>query len=157
MQTFIPSGATIFPVQEFGRQGEGIGMFDHVQIKVSDLASSRSFYEAVFKAIGIGVVFEIKGVVVGFGHSPHEMLEIRQAGESAPVSKSVHVALAVNSKVAVSRFHAAAIAHGGTDTGHPGYRPEYEAGYFAAFVLDRDGHNLEAVFVDKATQGLPQS
>lgn len=130
-------------------------MFDHIQIKVSDFASSRSFYEAIFKAIGIGVVFEIEGVVIGFGHSLHEMLEIRQANESAPLSSNVHVALSANSKLAVSNFHAVAIAHGGTNNGPPGYRPEYEDGYFAAFVLDPDGHNLEAVFVDKPAQRLP--
>lgn len=132
-------------------------MFDHVQIKVSDLASSRSFYDAIFEAIGIGVVFEIKGVVVGFGHDPHRMLEIRQANASAPISRNVHIALSVDSKLAVSDFHAAALAHGGTNNGDPGYRPEYEDGYYAAFVLDPDGHNLEAVFLDRTTQEFPHS
>jgi catechol 2,3-dioxygenase-like lactoylglutathione lyase family enzyme len=58
----------------------------------------------------------------------------------------VHVAFAAPSEEAVRAFHAAALAHGGRDNGAPGFRPEYEAGYFAAFVIDPEGHNVEAVF-----------
>ena len=120
-------------------------MFDHVQIKVDDLASSRAFYAAVFAALGYGIVFEVEGVV-GFGNDPHDMFEVRQASASVPVSKSVHVAFIAKSKEAVRAFHAAALAHGAKDNGMPGLRPQYEEGYFAAFVIDPNGHNLEAVF-----------
>jgi predicted lactoylglutathione lyase len=121
-------------------------MFDHVQIKVADLEASRAFYAAIFHALGYGVVFEIAEVVVGFGISPHCMFEVRQADETAPLSRAVHVAFSARTADAVRAFHAAALAHGGADNGAPGLRPEYEEGYYAAFVVDPDGHNLEAVF-----------
>jgi predicted lactoylglutathione lyase len=120
-------------------------MFDHVQIKVEDLAKSRPFYEAVLGTLGYKNVFEIEGVVVGFGTNPHDMLEISQSGEDTPLSKSVHVALVAKSKQAVQDFHKAALANGATDNGAPGLR-DYEPGYFAAFVIDPNGHNLEAVY-----------
>jgi len=123
-----------------------MGVFDHVQIKVLDLETSRGFYAAVLGALGYGVVFEIAGVVTGFGTSVHNMFEVRQAGADAPVSKCVHLAFAAPSADAVRAFHAAALAQGGRDNGAPGLRPEYEQGYFAAFVIDPHGHNVEAVF-----------
>jgi catechol 2,3-dioxygenase-like lactoylglutathione lyase family enzyme len=121
-------------------------MFDHVQIKVADLSASRAFYAAIFDALGYGVVFEIAGIVVGFGTSLHCMFEVRQADGEAPLSRAVHIAFRAKSPEAVRAFHAAALANGGVDHGPPGLRPEYEAGYYAAFVLDPDGHNVEAVF-----------
>jgi catechol 2,3-dioxygenase-like lactoylglutathione lyase family enzyme len=123
-----------------------MGMFDHIQIKVSSLRESRRFYEAIFQTLGYEVVFEIEGVVVGFGNSIHDMFEIRQANESALLSKAAHIAFAARSEQSVKDFHLVALANGGKDNGAPGLRPEYEDGYFAAFVLDPDGHNLEAVF-----------
>jgi catechol 2,3-dioxygenase-like lactoylglutathione lyase family enzyme len=120
-------------------------MFDHVQIKVADLEASRAFYAAIFHALGYGVVFQAT-LVVGFGVSPHCMFEVRQADETAPLSRAVHVAFSARTADAVRAFHAAALAHGGADNGAPGLRPEYEEGYYAAFVVDPDGHNLEAVF-----------
>lgn len=98
------------------------------------------------KHLGYGVVFEIEDVVVGFGNDPHDMFEIRQADADSPVSKSTHVAFVTKDEHAVRSFHSTALAHGGKDNGAPGLRPEYEEGYFAAFVIDPDGHNLEAVF-----------
>jgi catechol 2,3-dioxygenase-like lactoylglutathione lyase family enzyme len=121
-------------------------MFDHVQIKVSQLATSRGFYAAVLGALGYGVVFEIAGVVTGFGTGVHDMFEVRQSSAAAPLSRAAHIAFRAPSEDAVRAFHAAALAHGGKDNGAPGLRPEYEPGYFAAFVIDPDGHNIEAVF-----------
>jgi catechol 2,3-dioxygenase-like lactoylglutathione lyase family enzyme len=123
----------------------GTRIFDHVQIKVEDLTSNRAFYERVLGALGYGVVFEAKGVV-GFGNDPHDMFEVAQAGEGAPVSKSTHIAFIARSEDAVRAFHRTALAHGAKDNGLPGLRPEYEEGYFAAFVIDPNGHNLEAVY-----------
>jgi catechol 2,3-dioxygenase-like lactoylglutathione lyase family enzyme len=121
-------------------------MFDHVQVKVDDFVTCRGFYAAVLGALGYGVVFEIAGVVTGFGTSVHDMFEVRQAGPEALLSRSVHIAFMAPSEDAVRGFYAAALAHGGRDNGAPGPRPEYEAGYFAAFVIDPEGHNVEAVF-----------
>ena len=120
-------------------------MFDHVQIKVDDFESSRVFYEAVLDALGYTVVFKDEGVV-GIGSNPHDMFEVRQSGASAPVSKAAHIAFAAKSEDAVRAFYAAALTSGARDNGAPGLRPQYEPGYFAAFVIDPNGHNLEAVY-----------
>jgi catechol 2,3-dioxygenase-like lactoylglutathione lyase family enzyme len=122
-----------------------VAMFDHVQLKVEDFESSRVFYEAVLGALGYTVVFKAGGVV-GIGINPHDMFEVRQASPSAAVSKAAHIAFAAKSEDAVYAFHAAALARGAKDNGVPGLRPQYEQGYFAAFVIDPNGHNLEAVF-----------
>ncbi len=127
-------------------------MFDHVQIKVRDLQTSRAFYAAVLGTLGYGVVFEIAGVVTGFGTSVHDMFEVRQEGADAALSRAVHVAFSAPSAEAVRAFHAAALARGGSDNGGPGLRPEYEPGYFAAFVIDPDGNNIEAVFASAAAE-----
>ncbi len=120
-------------------------MFDHVQIKVKDLAQSRPFYEAVLGSLGYQVVFEIPGVVVGFGTNPHDMFEVAQSTEDSPVSKSTHVAFTAKSEDTVRAFHTSALAQGATDNGAPGLR-DYEPGYYATFIIDPNGHNLEAVF-----------
>jgi catechol 2,3-dioxygenase-like lactoylglutathione lyase family enzyme len=127
------------------RKHTPMAMFDHLQIKVDDFESSRVFYEAILDALGYTVVFKAEGVV-GIGRNPHDMFEVRQAGASAPVSKAAHIAFAAKSEDAVRAFHAAALARGAKDNGVPGLRPQYEEGYFAAFVIDPNGHNLEAVF-----------
>ena len=120
-------------------------MFDHVGISVEDFERSRAFYQAVFDVLGYGVVLEIEGSAIGFGPSTNLMFEIGKAGANG-VSKAVHVAFTANSEDSVRAFHAAALAQGATDNGAPGLRPQYEAGYFAAFVIDPNGHNLEAVY-----------
>ena len=120
-------------------------MFDHVSIAVADFERSRAFYEAVFKTLGYGVVLEIAGSAVGFGPNTNLMFEIGKAGADGATSRSVHVAFSAGSEDAVRAFHATALAHGATDHGGPGLRPQYEPGYFAAFVIDLNGHNLEAV------------
>ncbi|MDE1924959.1 MAG: VOC family protein [Patescibacteria group bacterium] len=119
-------------------------MFDHVQIKVSDYAKSRPFYEAVMKTLGYGVVFEDKNVV-GFGTNPHDMFEIRQASEKIPLSAATHIAFSAKNEDAVRAFYTTALELGAKDNGKPDFR-DYEPGYFAAFIIDPNGHNLEAVF-----------
>jgi len=123
-------------------------MFDHVTIKVNDLQSSRAFYETVLRELGYGVVLEVKGFAVGFETHTHDMFEITQASAASPVSSAVHVAFAAKSEEAVQAFHSTAMANGGKNNGAPGLR-KYEDGYYAAFVIDPNGHNLEAVFVKR--------
>ena len=120
-------------------------MFDHVQIKVENLPQSFAFYEPVLGTLGYKNVFEIEGVVVGFGNNPHDMFEVARTSEDSPVSKSTHIAFVAKSEDAVQAFHKTALEHGARDNGAPGLR-DYEEGYFAAFVIDPNGHNLEAVF-----------
>lgn len=120
-------------------------MFDHVQIKVADLARSRAFYAATMGALGYGIVFEIPGVVVGFGIEVHNMFEIRQATEELKLTSNVHLAFKAQDEDQLKAFYKAALENGGTDNGQPGLRPDYEPDYYAAFVIDLDGNNIEAV------------
>ena len=75
---------------------------------------------------------------------------------SGPPHAPLHIALAASSRGQVVAFHAAALAAGGEDNGPPGLRPEYHAGYYAAYVLDPDGHNVEAVFHDRSADASSQ-
>lgn len=119
-------------------------MFDHVQIKVNNFVDSRRFYETVLRELGYKVVLEFEDAV-GIGSSTHDMFEIAQADENHPVSERVHLAFIAKSQDAVRRFYTVALECGAKDNGKPGFR-DYEDGYFAAFVIDPNGHNLEAVF-----------
>ena len=125
------------------------GIFNHVQIKVMDLENSRKFYDLVMSALGHHVVLEIKDIVIGYGTSVHDMFEIRQASEVAPLSKSVHIAFNAIDKKMVDSFYFAALKNGARCNGKPGLRPAYGEGYYAAFIIDPNGHNIEAVYDDE--------
>ena len=99
-------------------------------------------------SLGFHLVLEIKGSIYGYGTSVHDMFEIRQATEQTLISKSVHLAFNSPRLHCVDDFYSIALANGARCNGKPGYRPEYENGYYAAFVIDLDGHNIEAVFKD---------
>ena len=96
--------------------------------------------------LGYHVVLEIENSVVGYGTSVHDMFEIRQATQEALVSQSVHVAFNAIDKKCVDLFYLIALKNGATCNGKPGYRSEYEEGYYAAFVIDPDGNNIEVVY-----------
>lgn len=125
-------------------------LFNHVQIKVKDLEKSSKFYGPVMAALGYKMVLEIEGVVIGYGTSVHDMFEIRQFDEKSALSGHVHLAFNAYSKEDVDAFYYKALANGGKCNGEPGFRPQYEDGYYAAFVIDPDGHNIEAVYSEKA-------
>jgi len=116
-------------------------MIDHIGIRVKDLAASRKFYEAALKPLGYKVVMEVEGHGVGFGTEGHPAFWI-SAGES---SGPTHVALVSPDRPKVAAFYQAAMAAGGRDNGGPGLRPHYHPNYYAAFVFDPDGNNVEAV------------
>ncbi len=124
-------------------------LFNHVQIKVKDLERSRKFYNCIMAALGYQVVLEINEVVLGYGTSVHDMFEIRQFDEKSPLSQRVHIAFNAPSKESIDAFYRSALASGGKCNGEPGFRPQYEDGYYAAFVIDPDGHNIEAVYSEK--------
>jgi catechol 2,3-dioxygenase-like lactoylglutathione lyase family enzyme len=115
-------------------------MFDHVQLRVKDLNSSKRFYAAALAPLGFTVQYE-SGGYVGLGPKGAPALWLGE-GESRG---SVHIALAAADRDAVKAFYAAAIPAGGKDNGAPGLRPDYHANYYAAFVKDPDGNNVEAV------------
>ncbi len=125
-------------------------MLDHIGIAVSDIAVSRKFYEAALKPLGIAVRSEVgddvteTGVAaLGFGREGDQGFLWIAEGER--VGEGTHIALAVDSHEIVDAFHKAALAAGGKDHGAPGPRPHYGPNYYAAFVYDPDGVNLEAV------------
>lgn len=118
-------------------------MLDHVIVDVADLEASRDFYERALAPLGISLAMEF-GDMRAFGSGnagPHFWI----AGRAAGSANGVHVAFTAPSQQAVDAFHEAALAVGATDNGRPGFRPHYHPSYYAAFVLDRDGNNIEAV------------
>jgi len=123
-----------------------VKIFGHVQIKVKDLKISRKFYDEIMLILGYKVVLEIKDVVIGYGMSVHNMFKVRQFDENSPLSHSVHLAFNAPSRESVNAFHLKALKAVAICNGKPGLRPEYEDGYYAAFVIDPDGHNIEAVY-----------
>ena len=123
-------------------------MIDHIGFPVVDIARSRAFYEAALAPLGYGVVMEVSAeetgaaAHVGFGLPGRPDFWITSGGS---LGGCLHVAFAAADRATVDAFHAAALAAGGRDNGAPGLRPHYHPHYWGAFVLDPDGHNIEAV------------
>jgi catechol 2,3-dioxygenase-like lactoylglutathione lyase family enzyme len=132
-------------------------MFDHVGIVVSDLARSKAFYTQALAPVGHSKVVEIamdggRAASAGFCHADGSDLWISQGQPTRPL----HVAWRAGSRAAVDAFHAAALAAGGRDNGAPGLRPQYHPNYYGAYVLDPDGHNIEAVCHDAPDSSVPE-
>lgn len=123
-------------------------MIDHVTLQVSDLARSKLFYETAFAGLGYRIAFGEEGIFWAFDIDDG-LFEIMQAEAPPPLTR-VHVALRVKSKAQVDEFHRAALAAGGRDNGPPGPRPEYTPKYYASFILDPDGYNIEAMIDEVA-------
>jgi len=118
-------------------------MIDHVSIAVRDLAASAAMYEQMLAALGHAKLV-VRPDTIGFGKAyPEFWLNHRPA--MADADHGLHVCLRARSREAVDAFHAAALRAGATCDGPPGPRPHYSAGYYAAFVRDRDGNRIEAV------------
>ena len=121
---------------------------DHIGFPVSDFARSKAFYAAALAPLGIGVVMEVTveqtgaGGHAGFGAVGKPFFWI---GEGEALTGRLHVAFTAPDRATVDAFYAAALAAGGRDNGAPGLRPHYHPDYYGAFVLDPDGHNIEAV------------
>jgi catechol 2,3-dioxygenase-like lactoylglutathione lyase family enzyme len=115
-------------------------VIDHIVIGVRDLDAGRAFYLGALGPLGIEIVFD-RADVVGFGSHGKPEFWLRE--EDAPTP--VHVAFSAPDRAAVEAFHAAALGAGATDNGGPGVREIYHPTYYGAFVLDPDGHNVEAV------------
>jgi len=113
---------------------------DHITYNVRDLEASKAFYEAALAPFGVNVFpYGEKGLSIGPEGS--EDLGLNEGEPRAPV----HIAFLAHDPATVDAFHAAALEAGGTDNGAPGRRPQYHERYYAAFVLDPDGNNIEAV------------
>ncbi|RZL03920.1 MAG: VOC family protein [Rubrivivax sp.] len=126
-------------------------LIDHIQLVVRDLPASQAFYEAVFKVLKVPIggtgkdYFWADELFVSTSDS--------QAAQGQLTGRH-HLAFQAEDEAAVRAFHEAALAHGGQDNGTPGPRP-YHPGYYAAFVLDPDGNNIEAVFHGQAQRSAP--
>jgi catechol 2,3-dioxygenase-like lactoylglutathione lyase family enzyme len=111
-------------------------LFDHVHLVVHDLDASKRFYSAVLKSLGRAVTGE------GTGYFFSDELYV---SDGEPTTGRVHLAFQAADRATVDRFHRAGLFAGGRDNGPPGER-NYHPGYYAAFLLDPDGNNIEAVF-----------
>jgi len=131
-----------------GHQIEGTGMIDHIGIGASDFEASQRFYDAALSALGIGMMMEVtpeqSGGYHGVGYGA-EGKPFFWLGNDGPRGSGIHIAFAAASRAQVDAFYDAALKAGGTDNGPPGLRPHYHPNYYAAFVFDPDGINVEAV------------
>jgi catechol 2,3-dioxygenase-like lactoylglutathione lyase family enzyme len=120
-------------------------MLHHVSIGVADVERAAKFYDAVLGALGYKRVMEFMPYALAYGETgPSFWVQLPHNQKSATVGNGAHVGFSARSKEAVHKFHEAALAHGGSDKGAPGPRPDYGAEYYGAFVLDLDGNKIEA-------------
>jgi catechol 2,3-dioxygenase-like lactoylglutathione lyase family enzyme len=123
-------------------------VLDHIGFPVSDFVRSKTFYIKVLAPLGVTLLKDVDlsdeagpGGYAGFGATRPQFW----IGTGRPISGRLHVAFAAEDRAQVRAFYQAALAAGGQDNGPPGLRPHYHANYYGAFVLDPDGHNIEAV------------
>jgi catechol 2,3-dioxygenase-like lactoylglutathione lyase family enzyme len=117
-------------------------MLDHVTIWVGNLDRSIGFYDLALKPLGVERLYAVGDAFAGYGEAPKAFFWI---GRKNATPTGVHIAFAAPDRATVDLFYAAALGAGAVDNGPPGLRPEYHAHYYGAFVLDPDGHNIEAV------------
>jgi catechol 2,3-dioxygenase-like lactoylglutathione lyase family enzyme len=116
-------------------------VYDHIGLKVRDLDASVRFYDAVSGALGM----EKDPSGMGFGPKGEPALWLYDGGNGG---SGTHIAFRAKSRAAVDKFHAAGVKAGGKDHGKPGLRSDYSPRYYAAFLLDPDGNNVEAVCME---------
>lgn len=126
-------------------------MLHHLSLGAVDIERAARFYDAVLAPLGyVRVWTDLRpgetGQAVGYGPpGAGDHLAVKQVGQPVPPIPGFHLAFSAPSREAVAAFHAAALAAGGRDNGAPGLRPDYGPHYYAAFVVDPEGHRLEAV------------
>jgi catechol 2,3-dioxygenase-like lactoylglutathione lyase family enzyme len=124
-------------------------MIDHTGLQVTRPEQSRRFYEQALAPLGYALLMQVPAeftggkAVLGFGVAPKPDFWLAEGAANEP---RVHIAFRAESRAQVDAFYLAALAAGGKDNGAPGPRPQYHENYYGAFVLDPDGHNIEAVF-----------
>lgn len=121
-----------------------MSMFDHVGLRVRDLEKSGRLYRAMLEPLGFVVNAE-DASAVGLGPKGETSLWLVRLADAPSATAGAHIALRAGSRAAVDAFHRAALAAGAVDHGPPGVRADYGPRYYAAFVIDPDGHNVEAV------------
>lgn len=122
-------------------------MLDHVSLGVKDLERSRRFYDAVLRPLGLVRTVDFQGRGSDYGAIAGQLgVEFTITVEASVVpGRGMHLCFRAPNREAVRAFHAAALASGGRDDGGPEVRTQYHPDYFAAFILDPDGHRIEAV------------
>jgi len=120
-------------------------MIDHITILVSDLKKSKHFYEKAFAPLGFKVSFGEEEIFWAFDIGNGALFEIAQYKGEVPLTP-IHIAFRTENSEKIQEFHKAAISAGAKDNGAPGPRPQYTENYYACFVHDLDGHNIEAMF-----------
>jgi len=120
-------------------------MFDHVSVGVRDANASKRFYDAALAPLGYSCLSQSPGSL-GYG-AQSVALWVNEAARPVPADEKsgLHFCFAAPTRDGVDAFHAAALRQGGSDNGAPGLRADYSENYYAAFVIDPDGHNIEAV------------
>jgi catechol 2,3-dioxygenase-like lactoylglutathione lyase family enzyme len=122
-------------------------MLHHVSVGVADVERAAKFYDAALRALGYKRIMEFLPYAIGYGETgPEFWVQLPHNQQPASVGNGYHVGFAAGSKKAVQKFHATALAQGGTDDGAPGPRPDYGPEYYGAFVIDLDGNKLEATY-----------
>lgn len=116
-------------------------IIDHIGLVVGSYQRSKEFFGKALAPLGIGLVMEVEGWA-GFGRDGKPEFWF---GEHSERQLPIHIAFVAQDRAQVRAFHAAALAAGGKDNGAPGIRPIYHPNYYGAFVIDPDGHNIEAV------------
>jgi catechol 2,3-dioxygenase-like lactoylglutathione lyase family enzyme len=123
-------------------------MIDHTGVVVSDFVRAKNFYSKALAPIGYSLVVEFPAAVTGHadvaGFGEPQKPDFWISG-GTPNSPPIHIAFRVQTRALVDAFFKSAMAAGGRDNGPPGLRPQYHPNYYGAFVLDPDGHNIEAV------------
>ena len=123
-------------------------MIDHISLRVSDFQRSRAFYEQALAPLGYTLVFaNDKEQYAGFAGPDRERIWIGHREGASP--GYAHIAILAKDRATVRKFYEAAMKAGGRDNGGAGPRPQYSPTYYGAFVLDPDGHNIEAVCFEK--------
>ena len=120
-------------------------MIDHITIATTDVEKSKTFYENAFKPLRYTVSFGEEGQFWAFQLDNNCLFEIREAKDNERPVTSCHVAFRVASRDRVDEFYEAALNAGAKDNGKPDFRPQYSENYYACFVHDPDGHNIEAM------------
>jgi catechol 2,3-dioxygenase-like lactoylglutathione lyase family enzyme len=121
-----------------------MGVLDHIGIGVADYERSTTFYKRALAPLGYALLMEFSGAAAGFGRENAGRPSFFIEAHGEPVRGRLHIAFQAESRELVDAFHAAALEAGGTDNGEPGLR-WYHPDYYGAYVLDPDGHNIEAV------------
>lgn len=126
---------------------------DHVALNVEDLGRAVAFYKALLQPLGLELVAEVPANVTGsvdcagFGRGRKSSFWLAEGGPTTP---RTHIAFRTETREQVAAFHAAGLEAGGRDNGAPGVREAYHPDYFAAFVFDPEGHNIEAVSFEES-------